>query len=175
MQRFETTFAVDAPPGHVWALFHAPPPPGARTPRVVTYPGGQMEILVEGDDRGQGLVRTCQFAVPRWLGTGGVARSWEVVTEVRVHEYASYRGVCKPLWAAMDGFHRLEERPDGGTRLTFVERYEAVNPVLRTLFERRVHRFISRDNERLYRTLLGHVGTVGPVPASDGVGGPSRA
>lgn len=111
MQRFETTFTVDAPPRHVWGLFHAPPPPGSTTPRVVTYPGGQMEILVEGDQHGRGLVRTCQFAVPRWLGTKGVAHSWEVVTEARVNEYAAYRGVCKPLWARMEGWHQLDECP----------------------------------------------------------------
>ncbi len=175
MQQFETTFAVDAPLRRVWGLFHAPPPSGVSTPRVVEYPGGRMEILMEGDETGQGLVRTCQFQVPRWLGTGGVAHSWEVVTEVRVNEYAAYRGVCKPLWARMEGWHQLVEGVDGGTRLTFVERYEAVNPVVRRLFEQRVHRFISRDNETLYRTLLSHLGNVRAVPTPADVGGSSRA
>jgi hypothetical protein len=166
VQRFETTFDVDAPPGRVWAMFHAPPPPGSPAPRIVEYPGGRMEVLAEGDEIGKGLVRTCEFKVPRWLGTGGLAHSWEVVTEVRTNEFAGYRGVCKPLWARMEGWHHLHERPDGTTRLTFVETYHAVNPVLRKLFERRVHRFISRDNEDLYRTLLGYVGTVRSVPGS---------
>jgi len=175
VQQFETTFAVNAPARRVWALFHAPPPTGVSTPRVVEYPGGRMEILMEGDEAGRGLVRTCEFGVPRWLGSGGVAHSWEVVTEVRVNEYAGYRGVCKPLWARMEGWHQLVEGVDGGTRLTFVERYEAVNPIMRRLFEQRVHRFISRDNETLYRTLLSHLGEVRSVPTPAGAGGSSRA
>lgn len=175
MQHFETTFDVDAPPHRVWSLFHAPPPAGASTPRVVEYPGGRMEILAEGNEVGQGLVRTCEFSVPRWLGSGGRAQSWEVVTKVDVNEFAGYQGVCKPLWANMQGSHRLEERSDGGTRLTFVESYDALNPVLRQLFERRVHQFISRDNENLYRTLLGCLGPVTSVPVKGGSKGAGHA
>jgi hypothetical protein len=165
VQRFETTFDVDAAPRRVWALFHAPPPAGVSTPRRVEYPGGHMDVLAEGDETGQGLVRTCQYSVPRWLCSGGMAQSWEVVTEVRVNEYARYRGVCKPLWASMEGWHQLTELSHGGTRLTFVETYHALNPLLRKLFERRVHRFISHDNKTLYQTLLGYLGPVTAVPS----------
>jgi carbon monoxide dehydrogenase subunit G len=173
VQHFETTFDVDAPPHRVWSLFHAPPPAGTSPPRVVEYPGGRMEILAEGNEFGEGLVRTCEFAVPRWLGSGGRAQSWEVVTKIDVNEFAGYQGVCKPLWAKMQGSHRLKERSDGGTRLTFVESYDVVSPILRQLFERRVHQFISRDNERLYRALLGYLGPVtrGPVDGGSEGGG----
>jgi hypothetical protein len=121
-------------------------------PRTFEHPGGSITILREGDDDGAGLVRTCTFAVPRWLLSGGVARSWEVVTEARRDEYARYEAVGKPLWSTAEGWHTLEPVDGGeGTRLTFVETYHAHNPVLRTLFEARVHRFISRNNSGRWR------------------------
>jgi hypothetical protein len=161
MQRHEVSFVVDAPPPRVWRLFHPKVPPGAEVPRTFEHPGGSITILNDGDEVGQGLVRTCTFPVPRWLLSGGVAHSWEVVTEVREGEYARYEAVGKPLWSKAEGWHTLESLDDGvRTRLTFVETYHAHNPVLRALFERRVHRFISRDNSRIYETVLGHLGTV---------------
>ena len=42
----------------------------------ITYPAGSIEILYDGDEAGQGLVRTCVFDVPRYLLSGGKARSW---------------------------------------------------------------------------------------------------
>jgi hypothetical protein len=165
MQRFEMSWDVDASPEKVWGFLHVPPPPGSTTPRLLEYDNGRMQILMEGDATGQGLVRLCDFRVPRWLGSGGKGRSMEVVTEVRVNEYARYQGVCKPLWAEMSGWHELAQLPSGGTRLTFVENYHALNPFLRALFERRVHRFISSDNRALYGKLLGYVGSVTPVEA----------
>ena len=79
-----------------------PPPTGDR--RVFEYDGGRIEIIREGDEHGEGLVRTCEFRVPRWLGSGGKARSWEVVTEVRPDEYASYEAVGE---APLVTCHRL--------------------------------------------------------------------
>ena len=35
----------------------------------------------------------------------------------------------------------------------FAEEYEAFNPVMRTLFEKRVHDFISRDNDTILAAL----------------------
>ncbi len=161
MQRHEVSFVVDAPPHRVWRLFHPKPLPGAEVPRTFQHPGGSITILREGDDAGEGLVRTCTFPVPRWLLSGGLARSWEVVTEARKNEYARYEAVGKPLWSQAEGWHTLEPLDDGTrTRLTFVETYHAHNPLVRALFEARVHRVISRDNTRIYETVLGHLGPV---------------
>jgi hypothetical protein len=161
MQRHEVSFIVPAPPHRVWRLFHPKPPPDAAVPRTFEHPGGSITILREGDDDGAGLVRTCTFPVPRWLFSGGMARSWEVVTEARRNEYARYEAVGKPLWSTAEGWHTLEPVDDGdGTRLTFVETYHAHNPVLRALFEARVHRFISRSNTGIFETVLGQLGPV---------------
>jgi hypothetical protein len=161
MQRHEVSFVVDAPPHRVWRLFHPKVPPGAEVPRTFDHPGGSITILNDGDEVGEGLVRRCTFPVPRWLLSGGVAQSMECVVEVREGEYARYEAVGKPLWSTAEGWHTLEPLDDGTrTRLTFVETYHANNPLLRALFERRVHRFISRDNSRIYETVLGYLGPV---------------
>jgi hypothetical protein len=159
MQRHEVSFTVDAPPHRVWRLFHPKTPPEATVPRTFEHPGGSITILREGDEDGAGLVRTCTFPVPRWLLSGGMARSWEVVTEARRNEYARYEAVGKPLWSKAEGWHTLEPHGEG-TRLTFVETYHAHNPVMRALFEARVHRFISRNNTGIFETVLGYLGTV---------------
>jgi hypothetical protein len=159
MQRHEVTFTVDAPPHRVWRLLHPKTPPDAAVPRTFEHPGGSITILRDGDEHGAGLVRTCTFPVPRWLLSGGVARSWEVVTDARRNEYARYEAVGKPLWSTAEGRHTLEPIENGeGTRLTFVETYHAHSPLTRALFEARVHRFISRDNTRTYESLLGTLG-----------------
>jgi hypothetical protein len=161
MQRHELAFTVDAPPHRVWRLLHPKTPPDATVPRTFDHPGGSITILRDGDADGAGLVRTCTFPVPRWLLSGGIARSWEVVTAARRNEFARYEAVGKPLWSTATGQHTLAPIDDGeGTRLTFVETYHAHSPLLRALFEARVHRFISRDNTKTYATLLGYLGTV---------------
>jgi hypothetical protein len=161
MQRHEVSFLVASPPHRVWRLFHPKPPPDATVPRTFEHPGGTITILREGDEDGAGLVRTCTFPVPRWLLSGGVARSWEVVTEARRNEHARYEAVGKPLWSTAEGWHTLEP-VDGGesTRLTFVETYHAHGPLVRALFEARVHRFISRSNTEVFERVLGHLGAV---------------
>jgi hypothetical protein len=161
MQRHEVTFVVGAPPHRVWRLFHPKLSPDDVVPRTIEHPGGTVTILREGDEAGEGLVRTCTFPVPKWLFSGGVARSWEVVTEARLNEFARYEAVGKPLWSKAEGWHTLEPVDDGTrTKLTFVETYHAHNPVLRALFEARVHRFISKDNTKIYETILGYLGPV---------------
>ena len=161
MQRHEVSFVVDAPPHRVWRLFHPKVPPGAEVPRTIEHPGGTITILRDGDEDGAGLVRTATFPVPRWLFSGGMARSWEVVTDAKKNEFARYEAVGKPLWSQAAGWHTLEPIDDGTrTRLTFVETYHAHNPILRALFEARVHRFISRDNTRIYETVLAYLGAV---------------
>lgn len=160
MQRHEVSFEVDAPPHRVWRLFHPKTPPDAAVPRTFEHPGGTVTILRDGDEDGAGLVRTCTFPVPKWLLSGGVARSWEVVTDAKKNEHARYEAVGKPLWSQAEGRHTLTPINGGdGTRLTFVETYHAHNPLVRALFEARVHRFISSDNTKIYETVLGHVGT----------------
>ena len=39
----------------------------------------------------------------------------------------------------------------------FTEEYEAFNPIMRRLFEKRVHDFISRDNDTILAALQGGV------------------
>jgi hypothetical protein len=134
---------VDGTPREVWELFWY------RGPRRPTSSGVQIEILHPGDDVGEGLIRHCTFRVPRYLLSGGVGYSWEWLTQVKPYESWKYDAVGKPLWSCAEGRTRLEDLGDGRTRINFTEKYHAFNPVLRFLLERRVHRFISRDNDRL--------------------------
>ncbi|MCP9271802.1 SRPBCC family protein [Mycolicibacterium arenosum] len=152
------TFAIDAPVRRVWRVLHPPVPADAPSPRIITYPAGSIEVLREGDDAGEGLVRTCVFDVPRYLLSGGKARSWEVVTEARVNEISRYVSISKPLWSRAEGYHSLSEQPDGSTLLTFHETYHAYNPLLRALLERRVHARITADNLSTYAHALGYAG-----------------
>jgi hypothetical protein len=159
VQRHEATFVVDAPPHRVWRVFHPKTPPDAVVPRTFEHPGGTITILRDGDDDGAGLVRECTFGVPRWLLSGGVARSFECVVEARRNEFSRYEAVGKPLWSKATGWHTLEP-VDGGerTQLTFAETYHAYGPVVRRLFEARVHRFISRSNSAIIESVLQRVG-----------------
>jgi hypothetical protein len=138
----EYAVEVEGTPQEVWSLFwyRGPRPPG---------PGPvHIEILHPGDEVGEGLVRHCTFRVPRYLLTGGVGHSWEWLTEVKPYESWRYDAVGKPLWSKAEGRTRLEDL-GGRTRIHFSETYHAFNPVLRVLLERRVHRFISKDNDAL--------------------------
>ena len=161
MQRHEVAFVVDAPPHRVWRLFHPKTVEGDTVPRTIEHPGGTITILKEPDEDGAGLVRTATFPVPKWLLSRGIGESFEVVTDAKKNEYARYEAVGKPLWSKVSGWHTLEPVNNGeSTRLTFVEVYEAKNPILRALFEKRVHQFISHDNTKIYETILGYLGTV---------------
>ena len=155
MQQHSFSFEIDATPPEVWSALHprprATPPAG---PRIIEHGGVRIEIVHEGDEHGQGLVRRCTFPVPRWLFSGGIGRSWECVTEVRPNEYSRYEAVGKPLWSEATGWHQLDDLGHGRTRVTFGETYHAFNPVLRVLLERAVHRFISKDNDRLVQTAV---------------------
>ncbi|OBJ56166.1 SRPBCC family protein [Mycobacterium sp. 1423905.2] len=160
MQSYTVRFHVDAPPKKVWQVLHPPAPPNSPRPRVLKWPTGSMEILNEGDEAGEGLVRTCVFPVPKYLLSGGIGRSWETVTEARLNQLSRYVAIGKPLWSRAEGYHRLDEQPDGSTVLTFHETYHAYNPVLRFLLERPVHAKISRDNLETYEHALGYAGQV---------------
>jgi hypothetical protein len=150
------SFEIGATPAEVWRALHPPVRPGTPSPRVIEHGDVRIEILHEGDEHGTGLVRTCTFPVPRLLLSGGVGRSWECVTESRPNEYSRYDAVGKPLWSKATGWHRLEDLGDGRTRVHFGETYYAFNPVLRLLLQGYVHRFISRDNDRLVQSAVEH-------------------
>jgi hypothetical protein len=151
VQRHEFSVVLDAPPSEVWDIFwyrgaDRPQPRDGKT---------RIDILHPGDEVGNGLVRHCTFPVPRWLLSGGIGNSWEWLTEVTPHESWRYDAVGKPLWSRATGFTRLVDLGDGRTRVEFSEEYEAFNPIMRALFERRVHQSISRDNDAILAALNG--------------------
>ena len=92
MQSYTVRFHIDAPPRRVWRVLHPPVPPNSPRPRVLKWPTGSMEILNEGDEAGEGLVRTCIFEVPKYLLSGGKGRSWETVTEAKLNKIVAVRG-----------------------------------------------------------------------------------
>src|SRR6266545_7131215 len=148
MQEHSFSIDVDASPREVWDVFWYR---GNDRPKNKI---GSIDILHPGDDVGNGLVRHCTFPVPRVLLSGGVGVSWEWLTEVKPYESWRYDAVGKPLWSRAEGFTRLEDLGDGRTRIHFRETYEAFNPILRALFERRVHDFISKDNDRTMKSAI---------------------
>jgi hypothetical protein len=142
-------FFVDiaATPDELWELFWLR--------RALTQNGDvTIEILHPGDEIGEGLVRHCTFLVPRYLLSGGRAQSWEWLTEVTPKVSWKYNAVGKPLWSEAEGRTRLEDLGDGQTRVHFSETYRAFNPIMRLLLEKRVHDFISKDNDRLIKDSL---------------------
>jgi hypothetical protein len=155
MRTHTYSFEVDGTPHEVWAALHPKPrrnPDGQR--RVIEHGDVRIEIVHEGDEKGEGLVRRCTFRVPKFLGSGGVGRSWECVAEVRPNEFSRYEAVGKPLWSEATGWHRLVPLPEGRTRVEFGETYHVFNPVLRVLLEGYVHRYISKDNDRLVKSAI---------------------
>lgn len=147
MREHHFSVEVDGTRDEVWKLFWY------RGPRTDHGPV-RIEILHPGDAEGEGLVRHCTFRVPRYLLSRGVGQSWELLTEVVRPESWKYEAVGKPLWSRAEGYTRLEDLGDGRTRVHFTERYHAFNPALRVLLEGRVHRAISRDNDRFIAAAL---------------------
>jgi hypothetical protein len=148
MQEHRYAVVVDGTPAEVWELFWY------RGPRRATSSGVSIEILHPGDEVGEGLIRRCTFRVPRYLLSRGVGHSWEWLTEVRPPVSWKYDAVGKPLWSEAEGRTELEDLGDSRTRIHFTETYHAFNPMLRALLERRVHHFISKDNDRLITTAI---------------------
>jgi hypothetical protein len=149
VQEHRYSFVVDATPAEVWKVLH-PRRPRHLAPgevQVIEHGEVRIEILHPGDEHGDGLVRHCEFPVPRYLLSGGRAKSWEWVTDVVPNVSARYDAIGKPLWSKAQGSHRLEDLGDGRTEVHFRETYHVFNPVMRLLLERRVHRFISKDND----------------------------
>jgi len=147
MQDHSFSFDVDAPPEDVWAVFWS-----RKTGDVIEHGDVRIEILHGGDESGEGLVRHCHFPVPRYLLSGGKAKSWEWLTEVKPCESWRYDAVGKPLWSKATGWTRLERLEGDRTRVHFRETYHVFNPLMRFLLERRVHAAISRDNNKKMKT-----------------------
>jgi len=85
MQVHEYSFIIDASPEEIWAATHPPlerRKPGTENPRIIEHGDVTIEILNEGDEHGDGLVRHCYFPVPKYLMSGGRAQSWEMVSQV---------------------------------------------------------------------------------------------
>jgi hypothetical protein len=138
---------IEATPDELWRLFWF------RAPRSQSG-DVTIEILHPGDEVGNGLVRHCTFRVPRYLLSGGRGQSWEWLTEVTPKTSWKYNAVGRPLWSRAEGRTRLEDLGQGRTRVHFSETYEAFNPLMRVLLEKRVHTFISKDNDRLIKESL---------------------
>ena len=147
MQEHHYFVDIDATVDELWQLFWA------RIPHTETG-DVTIDILYPGNDVGDGVIRHCTFRVPRYLLTGGKGQSWEWLTEVTPYESWKYDAIGKPLWSVAEGRTRFEELPGERTRIHFSETYHAFNPVVRALLERRVHRFISKDNDRLITTAI---------------------
>ena len=148
MQEHSFHFEVDATREEIWALFWR------RRQSVIEHGDVRIEYLHWGDDIGEGRIRHCRFRVPRYLLSGGVGLSWEWLTEVKPCESWRYDAVGKPLFSRATGWTRLEALEDDRTRIHFRETYEAFNPVLRVLLEKRVHAFISHDNDRVMKAAI---------------------
>ena len=131
-------------------------------PRTIEHPGGTITILRDGDDAGEGLVRTATFPVPRWLLSGGMARSLEVVTEARRNEYARYEAVGKPLWSQGRGLAhpRADRRRRTAPGSRSSRRTTPTTRCCGRLFEQRVHRSSRATTRRIYETILGYLGPV---------------
>ena len=146
MQDHRYSFEIDASPEEIWSIFW--------TRRNVEHGDVKIEILHPGDEDGNGLVRRTWFRVPWYLLSGGRARSWEWLTEVKPFESWRYDAIGKPLWSEASGWTRLEDLGEGRTRVHFRETYHVFNPILRFLLERRVHRAISKDNDTLIKAAV---------------------
>ncbi len=148
MQDHRFDFVVTGTPEEVWDTYW-------RGMRIdIETDAVKIEILHPGDEQGNGLVRHCEFRVPRYLLSKGRGQSWEWITDATRPVSWRYDAIGKPLWSKASGWTRLEDTGDGGTRVFFRETYEAFNPVMRRLFEKRVHHFISKDNDTLIEASL---------------------
>ena len=149
MQDHRYSFEIDGTPQEIFRLFF-----GKQTGDIIEHGDVRIEILHGGDENNEGLVRHCYFRVPKYLLSGGVAQSWEWLTQVRPGESWRYDAVGKPLWSKATGQTRLEDLGDGRTRVHFRETYEVFNPILRWLLEKRVHAYISKDNDKLIKASI---------------------
>lgn len=143
MQDHQFSFEVNGSIEDVWAVFWS-----RKTGDVIDHGNVRIEILHGGDADGEGLIRHCHFPVPRYLLSGGKAKSWEWLTQVKKLESWRYDAVGKPLWSQATGWTRLEAVDAGRTRIHFRETYHVFNPLMRFLLEKRVQKAISKDNDQ---------------------------
>jgi len=149
VQDHRYSFEVEATREELWQLFW-----NKRKGQVIEHGNVRIEILHAGDEKGEGLIRHCRFPVPRYLFSGGVAYSWEWLTEVVPPESWRYDAIGKPLWSKASGWTRFEEVAAGRTRVHFRETYHVFNPLSRFFLERAVHRFISADNDQKIKSSV---------------------
>jgi hypothetical protein len=148
MQDHRFDFEVEGTPEQVWDVIWK------RTRAGVDTDLYKIEIYHQGDEDGNGLVRHCVFPVPKYLLSKGRAQSWEWITEAKRPVSWRYDAIGKPLWSRASGWTSLEDLGGGRTRVHFRETYEVFNPLMRTLLERRVHSFISKDNDKLIEASI---------------------
>jgi len=142
MQEHTFSFEVDAPREEVWAVFWR-----HKTGDVIEHGNLRIEIIHAGDANGEGLIRHCHFPVPWYLLSGGKAKSWEWLTQVKKPESWRYDAIGKPLWSQAGGTMRLEDIGNNRTRIHFCETYHVFNPIMRFFLEKIVHHAISKDND----------------------------
>ena len=156
MQRYQSSFVVTGLPAEVWQLWFPPRPPDLPPgkPQVLEMDDVRIEIIHGGDDVHEGLVRHCYYRVPKYVLSAGKAQSWELVTDVVPNVSYRYRGITRPPFAFAEGKQWLEDLGDGQTRVHFFETYSVSNPLLRLLLERRMHAFISKDNDTVIQAAI---------------------
>ena len=152
MQRHEFSVELDAPPDEVWEVFwyRGPTVRNRRTSRRASRsctPATRSGTASSGT-----ATSRCQVVALGWrrpvVGVahrGEAARSWR------------YDAIGKPLWSHATGWTRLGdlgERPD--TRALH-RGVRGVQPDHALLFEKRVHEFISRDNDTILAALQGGI------------------
>ena len=106
MQDHQFHFDVDGTPQEVWDVFWSNMRSGVKTEAVT------IEIYHPGDEQGNGLVRHCDFAVPKYLLSKGRAQSWEWITEAQAPVSWKYDAIGKPLWSRASGM----DAPGGNRR-----------------------------------------------------------
>ena len=91
MQDHQFDFVVEGTPEEVWDVFWSRMRTGIETDTV------KIEIYHPGDEAGNGLVRHCDFQVPKYLLSKGRAQSWEWITGAERPVGWRYDAIGKPL------------------------------------------------------------------------------
>lgn len=158
MNVYDSSWIVDAPPRAIWEIFHPPKTfDRSRTtvdnPRVIGHGILRVAIVSEGDEKGVGLVRVTRYRAPWYVG--GIGRSWEIISEIREYEFERYDVLlCFPPRAKVKGWYRLEDLGDGRTRLHVHEEFSMESRWLAPLLERRVHDFILKESDHMFRAVI---------------------